>query len=84
MASKDELNRMIYNVEGAITRVMNSIKRIESPFCGEGDQYCPHTGIHKQFLKLKRIHSLLIEISTKLQKQNFEAYQNEIRKRKEN
>jgi len=71
MTTNKELERMINNVEKAITKVNTSINMLPSPFDGNGGDRDPDTGLSKSFLKLKRRQSLLIEISTKLQKQHL-------------
>jgi hypothetical protein len=80
MANNKELERMINNVEKAITKVNTSIMMLSSPFEGKRNDRDPDTGLSKTFLKLKRRQSLLIEISTKLQKQHLD---NTIKQRKE-
>lgn len=81
MASNKEIERMIYNVEKAITKTMNSIHMLDKPFDGIMTDRDPDTGLSKTYLKLKHRHSLLIKISTKLQKQHLD---NTIKQRKEN
>lgn len=81
MASNKELNRMIYNLEGEIKKIMDTIKRLPSPFEGNGIDRDPDTGLSKQFLKLKSRHSLLIKISTELQKQHLN---NQLKERRNN
>ena len=75
MATNKELQRMISNVEKAITREMDSIKRLVSPFDGINSDRDPDTGLSITYLRLKTKHSLLIEISTNLQKQHLENQQ---------
>ena len=77
MASNKELNRMINNVEKAITRQMDAIKRMVSPFEGRSSDRDPDTGLSIRFMKLKARHSKLIEVSTKLQKQHLDNQLNE-------
>jgi len=84
MATNKELERMINNVEKAITKVNTSIHMLPSPFDGNGDDRDRDTGLSKSFLKLKREHSLLIEISTKLQKQHCDNQLNERRSKNGN
>ena len=75
MATNKELQRMINNVEKAITRQMDAIKRLVSPFDGRKSDRDPDTGLSITYLKLKRKHSFLIEVSTNLQKQHLENQQ---------
>jgi len=79
MANNKELERMINNVEKAITKVNTSIMMLSSPFDGKRNDRDPDTGLSKTFLKLRKRQSLLIEISTKLQKQHLDNQLNERR-----
>lgn len=82
MASNNELNRMIYHVEGAISRINNSLLMLPSLFHGKREDLDPDTGLRKDFLQLKRRQSLLIEISTNLAKQQLEIYRQEVMERR--
>ena len=72
MATNNELNRMMMNVEKAIGIVVNSINMLPNLCSGKQKDIDPDTGLRKDFLQLSRRKSLLIEISTKLQKQHLD------------
>jgi hypothetical protein len=80
MTTNNELNRMIMNVEKAITKVVNSINLLPNVCSGKQKDLDPDTGLRKDFLQLSRRKSLFIKISTKLEKQHLE---NTIKQRKE-
>jgi hypothetical protein len=77
MATNNELNRMMMNVEKTIRIVVNSINMLPNLVSGKRKDLDPDTGLRKDFLQLSKRKSLLIEISTKLQKQHLENTTNE-------
>jgi hypothetical protein len=77
MASNKELERMINNLEKAITKVNLQLLSMNNPFEGVGSDYDPNTGLSIRFLKLQRRQSKLIEVSTKLQLQHLDNYKKE-------
>ena len=83
MATNKELERMINNVEKEIGKLMFSIQMLDKPFDGIMTDRDPDTGLSKTYMKLKNKHSLLIKISTKLQKQHCDNQLNERKMTKE-